>query len=101
MKKATLIMLIITSITLNSQAMANGQKQVMDGQVELPSTETQNQLDRLSPHEIGTRQAPDEEGWAQKETPISGTNASIIILMISATLFYAYFKKPNIQNLKK
>lgn len=95
-------MLTVMFVGFNSLSNANGLKHSIESNATLPSTQTQDELELLAPPgKIETRQDPDEEGWAQKETPLSTINVSVILLMASSCLGYAYLKNKNLQNYRK
>lgn len=63
----------------------------------LPSEQARKQIEQemTAARRPSTRQAPDEDGTAQKETeaPIKGVNAVTAILLIGLTAIYAFSKK--------
>lgn len=92
-------MVMVIVLVFSSYTKADQQEQAIESNAALPSTQTQSELERLAPPgKIGTRQAPDEEGWAQKETPLPTTGMSVIFLMVSSCLGYVYLKNKNLQN---
>lgn len=67
-----------------------------------PSAKTQQKIEQITDQpEIGTRQAPDEPGWAQKETPIEKMNVTIIISLLLISMTYYYKKKQTLKSNRK
>lgn len=100
-RKLIIIAICAIGLTVGKTTQAQEINEALESQATLPSMQTQSQLDQLSPNKIGTRQAPDEEGTAQKETPIAGVSLSVIALMTLITGCYAFSKKTNFQKMQK
>lgn len=95
-RKLILVVTFVACLIASQAVSAEKENELSGSYLTLPSEQTQSELEQLAPNKIGTRQAPDEEGWAQKETPIGTADALILGILSMLSAAYYIIKKRSI-----